>query len=473
MGEAKLVNAARTMRASVMLVLNLLVLSSAAAKVAAAAAYEAPEPYAFLHGAQPTALPPQPSSPDPLVAYAWHAGVNASALQQLAVDSAVAYVAEPASSFDGLESLTDPSGKVSLLVKAPGWIRLDYGLERPAWLEGISAELAATNQTHLLRAAISEYDEPYDGKTEAVKPHGKATWRLETKHPSHETGLPSLYEGVRFAWLCFAVDCPRSGGFGQDERVPPQPLPPLPPPGAIKPWRLTSLRLVAKLQPVRYTGVFRSSDARLEKIWYSGAYGVRANMQGGNFGSILIDRGDRNAFQGDGHPSMATAEAAFAQPAVMKLLSSALQITDCHTAPPSLRKPLKHTVCRFANGKVSLASGSYPVYWTLSVADFYWASSDNKELAKLLPDVRTIVDEVSTDRVFDGCLKGGESPANCPGGVGFIGWDDRTDEPQALRGEQFRMCASLISRRTRSSRQCWARRARPCWRRSTAPRRRG
>ena len=81
--------------------------------------------------------------------------------------------------FEGLETLTG-GGAVSLLVKAPGWIRLDYGLERPAWFEGVSADLHTTGQAHLLNASISEYDEPYDTKEEPVKTYGH-TFRLETQ----------------------------------------------------------------------------------------------------------------------------------------------------------------------------------------------------------------------------------------------------------------------------------------------------
>eukprot|EP01043_Picozoa_sp_COSAG02_P001203 COSAG02_NODE_24_length_52386_cov_726.042898_22_plen_283_part_00 len=218
-------------------------------------AFSAPEPYAFMHGAHPTANPERPASPDPLVRYTWDSSVDSSALQQLAVTTAVAVHAEPADAFEGLDSLTG-DGAVSVLFKAPGYIRLDYGLERPAWLEGISADLNATDQSHLLNASISEYDEPYDGKEEPVKMYG-TTFRLETHHPS---GDGQLYEGVRFAWLCFAVACPWSGGDAAPAATVNPPV--------VKPWRLTALRLVTKFQPLPYTGSFTSSDVRLERVWY-------------------------------------------------------------------------------------------------------------------------------------------------------------------------------------------------------------
>ena len=97
-----------------------------------------------------------------------------------------------------------------------------------------------------------------------MKTYPGNTFRLETPHPSKDG---QLYEGVRYAWLCFAIDCSWTGG---DAR--PRPL--TAPPSNIKPWRLTALRLVTNFQPVSYTGSFTSSDQRLEKIWYTGAYPV-------------------------------------------------------------------------------------------------------------------------------------------------------------------------------------------------------
>ena len=42
-----------------------------ASVAAAATAYGAPEPYQWMHGANPTALPARTASPDPLVRYTW------------------------------------------------------------------------------------------------------------------------------------------------------------------------------------------------------------------------------------------------------------------------------------------------------------------------------------------------------------------------------------------------------------------
>ena len=316
--------------------------------------FSAPEPYAIMHGADPTALPARPASPDPLVRYTWNSSVDSSRLQQVAVSTAVTVHAEPASAFEGLESLIGDCD-VNVLVKGPGWIRLDYGLERPAWLEGISADLNITGQGQWLKASISEYDEPYDGKETPVTMYG-STFRLETPVRSTLDHSGHLYEGVRYAWLCFAVDCPWSG-----QRARPPAASPIV--NRTTSWRLTGLRLVYKFQPLAYTGSFSSCDPGLERIWYTGAYGVRANMQANSYGSILIDRGDRYPFQGDGYPTMIAAATAFGSPGQYDLTRQALELTDCYT-PLGGKK-----FCRFPNASFmfDLPRGSYPVYWTLSV----------------------------------------------------------------------------------------------------------
>ena len=72
-----------------------------------------------------------------------------------------------------------------------------------------------------------------------------------------------------------------------------------------------SLSINPQVKPVNYTGSFTSSDPVLTSSWYSGAYGSRLNMMPYGFNSILMDRGDRVSIQGDGHPTMAAALAAF------------------------------------------------------------------------------------------------------------------------------------------------------------------
>ena len=222
------------------------------------------EPFPWLHDYTSDQLPAVPASPDPLVRYAWDASVDASQLQQYTARPVHVH-AEPASSFEGLETLTS-GGDVRVVVRGQGWLRLDFGTERPAWLELFSMNLA--DQAPLLWAAVSEYNEPYDGKSEPVTAYDNGSYRLETQHPSHDR---QLYEGVRYAWLCFATSCPWSGG----DASPPPPNKTIP----VREWTMTGLRLVSKVQPIPYSGSFHSSDPTLTSIWWTGAYGVRNNMQ--------------------------------------------------------------------------------------------------------------------------------------------------------------------------------------------------
>ena len=54
----------------------------------------------------------------------------------------------------------------------------------------------------------------------------------------------------------------------------------------------------------------------------------------------------------------------------------------------------------------------YPVYWTMSVNDWYWASGDTARFLALASDVAAILDDAATF-----------SAAGLR--VGFFGWDDR------------------------------------------------
>ena len=223
---------------------------------------------------------------------------------------------------------------------------------------------------------VSEYSYPWQGKT--MQPvryskhasegrSGMATYRLE---PNKE-----LYEGVRYAWLLFE-----------------------PPRGAtVAPWTISGLRIVCKVKPVNYTASYASSDTLIERVWYQGAYAVRLNMEASEFNSILMERGDRVAIQGDGHPTMAAALTAFGREA-MPLVKRMLNATDsgcqgCHVVDDSIM--------------------AYPVYWTMSVNDYFWASGDAATFRKFVPDVRTILDKAAT--------KFWPMRPN----IVWMGWDDR------------------------------------------------
>ena len=134
---------------------------------------------------------------------------------------------------------------------------------------------------------------------------------------------------------------------------------------------------------------------------------------------------------------------------MLELTRLALEITDCHT-------PLgKKKTCRFPNGTVAMPAGSYPVYWTMSVFDYFWASGNVAEFKKLLPDAEAILDDQITQ--FDKCLLTNTTQRpDC--NYEFIGWDDRTGiggaNPMAADGEPYRVFNSLIVRAVRELAAC-------------------
>jgi len=321
---------------------------------AAAAAAPLTEPFAWLNGLLPTTTAPLPHSPDPLVATRWASSVNSSVLQVYASPPVEAW-GVPATGARGAANLVGNNG--SCAVSGGAALVVDFGVERAGWFE-----FRLDGDASGLLAAISEYDYPWTGKTMAPVAYDGGWYRLETNG--------ELYEGARYAFLFpkAAVD-------------------------------VLEARVVARVRAVNYTGSFRSSDATLEKSWYAAAYGARLNMNADDFGSILMDRGDRVSIQGDGHPTMAAALAAFGAPATWDLVKLMLNKTDSGCAG-----------CRVVDDSLM----SYPVLWTMSVNDYYWASGDAETFARFAPDVATILDKALATFL-----------ATPP--VEFMGWDDRLD----------------------------------------------
>lgn len=327
----------------------------------APATQEAPEPFPVLFGYCSDCLPSR-TSPDPLVRYTWRHDVNETLLQIYRVDRPALFSVVPAGAISGAESLSrNTSGLLKLKVKGEGSLCLDWGVERAAWLEIESPDLHEQSNV-TLQAAVSEFNSPYPGKTQTLTRYGTTTYRLELNR--------ELYEGVRFAWLYF--DAPD------------------------KPWHITKISLVAKVKPVAYKGSFDSSTVGLTRIWYTGAYGVRLNMEGDAFNSILIERGDRVSIQGDGHPTMAAALVSFAPFQLVKDMVDQTNSGSVHG----------HHV-------VDDGIMAYPIYWTMSVNDWFLASGDVTGFARLAPDAMSIVDK----RVKDFLQPDLD--------IGWMGWDDR------------------------------------------------
>ena len=225
------------------------------------------EPYQPLHGGAFTG-PEITDSPDPLVRYHWENPQPAEDFQIYFLKP-IAVQAEPQDAFDNTATATADTPAIT--VKAAGAIRLDFGVESPAWIEIDSPDCPGD-----VTMGISEYNEPAPNKNKPPAKHAN-TYRLELNR--------ELYEGVRFAWI--NVKTPAT------------------------PWHITGLRAVCQVKPTNYKGSFSCSDPLLTKIWYMSAYGVKASLCKDYFGAILMDRGDRMSWTGDAHTSQAAALAAF------------------------------------------------------------------------------------------------------------------------------------------------------------------
>lgn len=328
------------------------------------------QPYAYVQGGSLRG-PAVPWSPDPLVRYVWDNPRAEDSLQVFVVHPRKAEVLEGADSFEGLETVSREECR--LRVKGEGTLLLDFGVELPAWIEMDSPDLEGQ-----VEMGISEYrgaellDGPYRKIRKPVQ-YGN-TYRLELNG--------ELYEGVRYGFLYVR----------QLE----------------KPFTITSLRAVSQVKPTNYTGSFETDNEMLNRIWYTGAWDVKANLRQDCFGAILIDRSDRFSWTGDAYPAQHASLAAFSNyDAVLKNL----RWTEGHR-----------------NG-----IETYELYWVESLLDYYMYSGDEEGLRSLLPQAQERLDHAW--EIFDQ-----------PRRLAFIGWDQRIgtgfDHPDCEEGQwTYRMLA--------------------------------
>lgn len=346
--------------------------------------YEAPEMYEYLNGNCDDCNPAVPESPDPLVSMTWDSTTNTSQLQIYRVDSPVSYEVQPPGAIQGIETLFhndrsdsdyDTNAKSrfrGITISQNCTLLMDWGVERAAWFELTSSNTNLHNSTTFrVQASISEFNAPYPGKTTTMTKYGSHTYRLETN--------PQLYEGIRYTFLRFEF-FPTSSDTDTDT--------------TLTPIHIAGMSLVAKIKPIPYTGSFWSSDSELTRAWYTGAYGVRVNMEENDFNSILIERGDRVAIQGDGHPTIDAALVAFSPYEMVK--DVLLQTDSAHK-----------TV-------VDDNIMAYPLYWCLSAIDYFMESGDIDTFRHVLvSDISTILDRRIED-FLDPNLD-----------ITWFGWDDR------------------------------------------------
>ena len=312
------------------------------------------EPYPYLSGGS-FGGPAVPESPDPLVRYRWAKTGPADGLQ-VYILAPKSITGTPRAAFEGLtaggggalpyrdwpnqvsEALEhrtatterrptrpDPAAEVwgdnAITVRGKGDIRIDFGVESAAWVEFDSPDCPGG-----VEMSISEYNQPWPGKTGTPVKHGN-TYRLELND--------QLYEGVRFAWIHVKA--------------------------LARPWHITGIRAVCQVKPTNYLGSFSCSDPVITRSWYMSAYGVKLNYTKDYIGAILMDRGDRISWTGDAHPSQAAALVAFGDYGFIKqnLISTAAQDNGIR---------------------------SYALYWVLSLLDYYRYTGDSATLEKFLPN---------------------------------------------------------------------------------------
>ena len=308
------------------------------------------EPYALLHGGRfdgPTVL----ESPDPLVRYRWNNPDAADSLQ-IYVLSPIASFTEAPASFRTARSISGQQD--SITVEGVGSIRFDFGVESAAWLEFDSSDLLGS-----VEMSISEYDEPaientgpvHRIKTSPPQRYGN-TYRLELNS--------ELYEGVRFGWIHVLT--------------------------FERPWHITAVRAVCQVKPTNYAGSFSCSDPMLTRVWYTGAYAVKANFCKDYFGALLMDRGDRISWTGDAHPAQAAALASFGN-------------------WDFIRQNLERSAT--TNNGIE----SYSLYWVLSLLEYFQHTADQATLEKYLSHVTMLLDHATS--IYP------DPP------ISFYGWDER------------------------------------------------
>ena len=330
---------------------------------------EPPEPFQYLNNVCLDCGPAVPLSPDPLVQAQWSSSTNIQDLQIYRVAQPVAITVHPPHAIEGWQDWlfsnsndnnNDEATTTVLTITEPCNLTIDWGVERAAWLE--FQWMPNHTNDRVPQAGLSEFNTPYPGKTKIPVQYDSNYYRLETNE--------ELYEGVRYTFFYFH-----------------------------QPTVISNISLAAKIKPVPYTGYYASSDDTLTQSWYTGAYGVRLNMESTQFNSILIERGDRVAIQGDAHPSMATALVGFGSPPVFEFVQSELWQTNSGHV--------------HGHNVVDQAIMAYPLYWCLSVLDWYWASGNHTGFQELVPDVRSILD-IRVDTFLD-----------LSQDIVWMGWDDR------------------------------------------------
>ena len=304
------------------------------------------QPYSYIDGGSLSGRE-VPDSPDPLVNYVWDNPKADDPLQIFIVHPQNAVATSGSDNVSGLETISRETCAID--VKGDCVIRFDMGAELPAWIE-----IDCPDMHGEVEMGISEYNVPeIINKTRKPVRYGDS-YRLELNQ--------ELYEGVRYGFI-YVRNCSA-------------------------PFRITSVRAVCQVKPTNYTGSFNCDNPLINKIWYVGAWTVKANLREDCFGAILLERGDRFSWTGDAYPAQAASLTAFSNyDAVLKNL----HWTESH--PNNIE--------------------SYELYWVESLIDYYMYSGDAEGFRSLIPMAEKRLSHAWN--IFD-------SPSN----LEFFGWGERT-----------------------------------------------
>lgn len=285
-------------------------------------------------------------SPDPLINYRWNNYHWDDDLQL--------FIIHPKTIESSIKDIVTFKDDI-IMINRCGTIIIDFGVECPGWLEITSPDLngeITLGTSEYKQQTFANKDAQSTIKTAIPKKYGN-TYRLELNK--------ELYEGVRFVFINVNK--------------------------LVSPFTITEIRLVCQTKPINYEGYFQSNNALLNKIWFTSAYVVRANLLKSYFGSILVERGDRISWTGDAYTAQAASLVAFKN---YDFIFENLKFTESHP-----------------NG-----IASYEIYWVFSVIDYYKYSGDINGVKYLLPYVIQRL-----DWAYDNFNK---KP-----GLLFVGWDER------------------------------------------------
>ncbi len=287
-------------------------------------------------------------SPDPLVSFRWS---NPQAQDELEV-----YQLTPVF----IQTDTENSAKwdkslKNIKVTRPCNIMVDFGRVSPGWLEFDSEDFSGE-----VEMSISEYNRP--AVTNWMVKHSKKTTSPVKSGNTYRLELnDQLYEGVRFGWIHLK--------------------------NISRPFTISEVRLVCQAKPANYEGSFWCNNESLNRVWYTGAYTVRANFLKDYFGAILMDRGDRYSWTGDAHISQYVSLLTFGN-----------------------YEYVKQNIIRTAKDANGIAS--YSLYWVLSLIDYFYYTNDSLFFNAMINNAIEKLDSAN--------LKW-DKPVN----LGFYGWDER------------------------------------------------